>query len=164
MLRAEDVPVIAFRAIVIGALIALSLSEPAMALRDSAQGTVSQSDDTEIVVAFGEHPESRTDRAVMSGFCHLHSGLLSLGNDGSAIWKSEVSSLTGIERWHGRFVLLDKEENVLGTVPHAGTFDVEVREVRPRRLEIIVPLLFDPAVFKRISTVKMRMECRPKEP
>jgi hypothetical protein len=38
---------------------------------------------------------------------------------------------------------------------------VEVREVRPRRLEIVIPLHFDPAVFKRISTVKMLMECRP---
>jgi len=58
-------------------------------------------------------------------------------------------------------VLLDKEENVLRTLPHVGTFDVEVREVRPRRLEIVIPLHFDPAVFKRISTVKMLMECRP---
>jgi len=146
---------------VIGALAALSLASSAVALRDSALGTISKADGTEIVVAFGEHPESRRDRYVMSGFCQLHSGLLSLGNDGSAIWKSEVSSLTGTEKWHGQFLLLDKEENVLGTLPHLGTFDVEVREVRPRRLEIILPLRFDPAVFKRISAVKMSMECRP---
>ena len=148
---------------VIGALAALSLSSSAMALRDTARGTISKADGTEIVVVFGEHPDSRTDRAVMSGFCQLHSGMLSLGNDGSAIWISEVSSLTGTEKWRGRFVLLDKEENALGTVPDAGTFEVEVRELRPRRLEIVVPLHFDPGVFKRISAVKMSMECRPKE-
>ena len=148
---------------VIGGLAVLSLASSAMALKDSAHGTISKADGTEIVVAFGQHPESRRDRDVMSGFCQLHSGLLSLGNDGSAIWKSEVSSLTGTEKWYGQFVLLDKEENVLGALPHVGTFDVEVREVRPRRLEIVIPLHFDPAVFNRISTVKMSMECRPTE-
>jgi hypothetical protein len=131
-------------------------------LPDSAHGTVSRSDDAEIVVAFGEHSESRTDRVVMSGLCHLHWGALSLGADGSALWKSEVSSLATADRWQGQFVLYDKENKVLGTVPSAGTFDVEVKETRPRRMEIIMPLHFDPTVFKRIESVKMSMQCRPK--
>ena len=63
----------------------------------------------------------------MSGFCQLHWGVLSLGSDGSAIWKSEVSSLTATDRWRGQFVLYDNEDNVLGTVPSSGTFDVEVK-------------------------------------
>jgi hypothetical protein len=104
-----------------------------MALRDSARGTINMFDDTEIVITFGDRDQTRTDQAVMSGFCQLHWGVLSLGPDGSAIWKSEVSSLTATDRWRGQFVLYDKEDNVLGTVPNSGTFDVEVREVRPRR-------------------------------
>ena len=39
----------------------------------------SKSDDTEIVVTFNERDQSRTSRAVMSGFCQLHWGVLSLG-------------------------------------------------------------------------------------
>jgi len=77
----------ALHAAVIGALVALSLASSAVALRDSAHGTISKADDTEIVVAFGEHPESRRDRDVMSGFCQLHSGLLSLGNEAARTGK-----------------------------------------------------------------------------
>jgi hypothetical protein len=153
----------ALHAALVGALAALALCDPAMALRDAARGTVTKSDDTEIVVAFGEHDQSRMDRAVMSGLCQLHWGVLSFGPDGSAIWNFEVSSLTATDRWQGQFVLHDKEDNVLGTIPNLGTFDVEVREVRQRRMEIVMPLQFDPAAFKRIGSVKMSMECGPKE-
>ena len=111
---------------VLGVLSAAVLCEPAMALRDSARGTVTMFDDKEIVVTFGEHDQSRTDRAVMSGFCQLHWGVLSLGPDGSAIWKFQVSSLTPTDRRQDQFVLYDKEDDVLGTVPNSGTFDVEV--------------------------------------
>jgi hypothetical protein len=145
------------------AALTMALCDPAMALRDSTQGLVTKSDDAEIVVAFGEHDPRRTDAVVMSGFCQLHWGVLSLGPDGSAIWKFAVSSLNGADRWQGQFVLHDKEDNVLGTVPNSGTFDIEVREVRPRRMEIVMPLRFNPAVFKRIGAVKMSTECRPKE-
>ena len=145
------------------AALVMALCDPAMALRDSVQGLVTKSDDAEIVVAFGEHDQSRTDGIVISGFCQLHWGVLSLGSDGSAIWKFEVSSLNDTDRWEGQFVLHDKEDNVLGTVPNSGTFDIQVREVRPRRMEIIIPLRFDPADFTRIGSVKMSIECRPKD-
>jgi hypothetical protein len=127
------------------------------------EGTVSRSNDAEIVVAFGERADSRADRAVTSGFCQLHWGLLSLGSDGTALWKSELSSLTASDRWQGRFELRDKEATLIGTVPRAGTFDVDVREVRPRRLEMIIPLYFERDLFKNIHSVRMLMECRPKE-
>ena len=152
----------AMAALLFGAVWAAVLCGPAIALRDSAQGTVTMVDDTEIVVTFGERDQNRTDGAVMSGFCQLHWGVISLGHDGSAIWKFEVSSLNDTDRWRGQFVLYDKEENVLGTLPNSGTFDVEVRAVRPRRMEIIMPLRFDPAVYERIGSAKMAMQCEPR--
>ena len=145
------------------ALAGAAVCEPAMVLRDAAHGTVTTSSESEIVVAFGEHDQNLTNRIVTSGFCQLHWGVLSLGPDGSAIWKFEVSSLTATDRWQGQFVLYDKEDKVLGTVPTARTFDVAVREARPRRMEIIMPLHFDRAIFKRIGSVKMSMECGPGE-
>ena len=145
-----------------GALSVTVLREPAMALRNSARGTITMFDDTEIVVTFGDRDQTGADQTVRSGFCHLHWGVLSLGPDGSAIWKFEVSSLTGTDRWQGQFVLYDKEDKVLGTVPSVGTFDVEVKEVRPRRMEIIMPLHFDAAVFERIGSAKMSMQCEPR--
>ena len=152
----------AMAALLFGAVWAAVLCGPAIALRNSAQGTVTMVDDTEIVITFGERDQNRTDGAVMSGFCQLHWGVLSLGHDGSAIWKSEVSSLNDTDRWWGLFVLYDKEDNVLGTVPNSGMFDVEVKEVRPRRMEIIMPLRFDPDFFARIVSAKMSMQCEPR--
>ena len=45
-----------------GALSVTVLCEPAMALRNSARGTIAIFDDTEIVVTFGDRDQNRTDR------------------------------------------------------------------------------------------------------
>ena len=145
------------------ALASAAVCEPAMALRDAAHGTVTTSSEFEIVVAFGGHDQNPTDRIVTSGFCQLHWGVLSLGHDGSAVLKLEASSLTATDRWQGQFMLHDKESAALGTIPSSGPFVIEVNEMRPQRTGIVIPLHFDPDLFKRISSVRMAMECRRKD-
>jgi hypothetical protein len=110
-------------------------------------------------VAFGEHEGNVTDRTVTSGSCKLHWGVLSLGPDGSALLKFEVSSLSASDKWRGQFLLRDNENNELGGVPRSGTFEVEIKELLPKRVGIVIPMSFEAKLFKRIASARMTMEC-----
>ena len=133
-----------------------SLGAPAMALRDSAQGTLVKSDITEVVVRFGDE---KTDKRVSSGLCTMHRGVLTLWPDGYALFDAEVSSPDTTNTWRGQFVLLDKEVQVLTTLPTSGAFMIEIKGLSPRRVSMLVPMSFSPEVFRRIGSVKMAMEC-----
>ena len=147
------------RKLCIATLLMANLCAPAGALRDTAHGTVTKSDDSEIIVAFGEHEGNVTERTVTSGSCKLHWGVLSLGPDGSALLKLEVSSLSASDKWRGQFLLRDKEDNELGNVPSSGTFEVEIKELLPKGVGLVIPMNFEASLFKSISSARMIMEC-----
>src|SRR5688572_23783325 len=132
---------------------------PAMALRDNAPGTITKSDDTEMVVVFGAREKNALDRSVMSGLCRMNFGVLRVGQDGDAIFKSEISSVNPADKWQGQFSLLDKDGQVMGTLPSVGTFTIAIRELSPRTVTTAIPLKFSPELFKKIHSIIMTMEC-----
>jgi hypothetical protein len=134
-----------------------SLGAPAMALRDSAQGTIVKSDPTEVVVRFGD--EKNTDKKLSSGLCTMHRGVLTVRPDGYALFDAEVSSPDTTSTWRGDFVILDKEAQVLTTLPTSGAFTIEIKGLSPRKVSMLIPMSFSPDVFRRIDSVKMAMEC-----
>ena len=140
-------------------IVSASVSAPAFGLRDTTQARITTSDGSRMVAVFGTHEGNPDGMPAESGHCTMHWGVLSLANDGSALLQTDVSSLDTSAKWQGRLLLLDQEGKTVGTLPASGTFTIEIRELRPRRVTMTIPMTFSPESFAKIRSVRMNMEC-----
>ena len=126
-----------------------ALCVPASGLIETVDGKLTRSGDLEIVAAFGER---------VSGLCKMRMGMITLKSDGTGLVEAEVMSPDPSNKWRGQFILVDKEEKTLGTVPAAGHFTIEIKEIQPRSVAVIMPIAYDASLLKSVSAVKMEME------
>ena len=127
-----------------------SLCVPASGAKETVDGKLTRPGDVEIIAAFGER---------VSGLCKMRMGTITLESDGTALVEVEIVSPDPSSRWRGQFILIDKDQKTLSTIPAAGGFTIEIKEIQPRSVAVVMPITYDATLLKSVSAVKMEMEC-----